>query len=129
MRASLVLLLLCPSIACHHDGAPGPEVDLSVPASDACGARDPNTGFYGCGYLVGACPTPGIACPCAERGTMVCQENHRWELILDVGDCPATLTSGPTGYQGLGCLGGAASCGSCSCDPVSETYQCPDGGA
>jgi hypothetical protein len=106
----------------------GSKVDLATGAPDPCGVKDPQTGFYGCAYLVGSCPTAGLSCLCWERGTMVCQEDLQWELILDVGHCPDTEAM-PGQYQGLGCIGASDHCGACTCDRVSETYQCPDGGA
>ncbi len=76
-----------------------------------------------CAYLVGNCQTPGESCLCWEKGTMVCQQNHQWELILDVSHCPDQ--EDPTGYAGLGCIGAADSCGDCTCDRQSERYECP----
>ncbi len=90
-----------------------------------------DSGFCSCAFEIGAaCTTPGESCLCAERGSRVCQNNHIWELILDVGHCPANDSG--KGYEGLGCLGAAPSCSqpsdagviACTCDPGPAVYVC-----
>jgi hypothetical protein len=136
MRAFGLLLLL---IACDggsplvvvHDPDAGPiveeKIDLSAP-DDPCGPKDPNSGLYGCAFLVGGCPKVGLSCYCWENGTMVCQADQKWELIGDSG-CPFNAQAENQSYQGLGCLGGHQQCGGCFCDSQTKVYQCSDGGA
>jgi hypothetical protein len=54
---------------------------------------------------------------------MVCQANHEWELI---DGCPATpiIVNGKETFEGLGCLGGNATCGDCACSSVDGKYHC-----
>ncbi len=138
----LLFLVACgsgPSPIIVYDPDAGPIVeqfDLAAPdltwlpddnPGDPCGPKSSIPGAYECAYLVGGCPSPGLACYCWENGTMVCQANHQWELIGDRG-CPYFAGQSGTSYQGLGCLGGQSQCGACSCDPKSSVYECADGG-
>jgi hypothetical protein len=100
--------------------------DLMSGSSSECGPG--SNGVYACVYLIGSCSTPGLRCFCWEKGTMVCAENHQWELVPDGSECPATEPGGS--YDGHGCLPGVPTCSDlgdppCTCDPQTKTYQCP----
>jgi hypothetical protein len=139
MRAHRLCLLLLAALAagpgCSQSSLPGQGdpfhlidagADLGIDAGgdlapDPCGPRAGSG--YSCAYLIGSCPTPGLSCLCWERGTRVCQKDLLWELILDNSRCPEIF--GGSSYEGKGCLGGNAICGTCVCSDVDKQYHCP----
>lgn len=125
MITLLFVLTACSSNSLHPvDGGGDAHVE-----DDECGGGEivNGTTFYGCAFLVGGCKTTGRSCLCWEKGSMVCQANHQWELIYDSG-CPMTPTNGGT-LNGLGCLGAKDQCTDgnnhvCDCNHETSTFEC-----
>jgi len=117
---------LVDDLAVVADDLSPPDLAADLSGSE-CGALYGVGPAYSCAFLTGACSTPGHTCLCWERGSMVCQANHHWELILDLNHCPDKPPA--SSFGGLGCLGAATMCAdpgptTCTCDPLAKVYQC-----